>query len=254
MTEQTYLLIKLTVGVIATVGLYSILYRENKFYRLMEHIFVGLAVGWAAVAFWTETLKGVWWDKMVGTGPSNGQPGTPGFWAYAILLPIGLMGYMVFNKKHSWMSRVPIGIILGLWSGQQVQVWWQRYGSQIRDSMKPIYPTTTESFFVPKGGELTNAQVAQIANEVYPSQAISNLIFVITLLCVMSYFLFSFEIKSKLLKGMTNTGRVAMMVGFGAIFGSTVMTRFALLIDRMYFVWIEWLRDAVINGLFRGGG
>ena len=36
------------------------------------------------------------------------------------------------------------------------------------------------------------------------------------------------------------------MIGFGAIFGNTVMTRFTLLIDRMYFVWIEWL----IQGIF----
>ena len=41
-------------------------------------------------------------------------------------------------------------------------------------------------------------------------------------------------------------GRWLLMIGFGAIFGNTVMTRFTLLIDRMYFVWIEWL----IQGIF----
>jgi hypothetical protein len=51
---------------------------------------------------------------------------------------------------------------------------------------------------------------------------------------------------------MTVTGRWAMMVGFGAIFGSTVMTRFSLLIDRMYFVWIEWFRDTILK-MFGGG-
>jgi hypothetical protein len=35
------------------------------------------------------------------------------------------------------------------------------------------------------------------------------------------------------------------MIGFGAIFGSTVMMRFSLLIDRMYFIWIEFLRDGL---------
>ena len=39
---------------------------------------------------------------------------------------------------------------------------------------------------------------------------------VITLLCVMSYFLFSFELKNRLLSGMTVWGRWLLMIGFGA--------------------------------------
>src|SRR3954469_13067769 len=105
--------LKLTLGVIATIGLYSVLYRENKFYRFWEHVFLGLAVGYAIVALWTETLKETWWDKMVGSVPTGGEPGNPGYWAYALLLPIGLMGYFVFSKKNNWISRIPIGIILG---------------------------------------------------------------------------------------------------------------------------------------------
>ena len=31
------------------------------------------------------------------------------------------------------------------------------------------------------------------------------------------------------------------MFSFGAIFGSTIMTRMALLIDRMYFIFHDWL-------------
>jgi hypothetical protein len=41
------------------------------------------------------------------------------------------------------------------------------------------------------------------------------------------------------------------MIGFGAIFGSTVMMRFTLLIDRMYFIWIEFFRDG-LGRLFGG--
>ncbi|MBI3721406.1 MAG: hypothetical protein HY248_02545, partial [Fimbriimonas ginsengisoli] len=42
-------------------------------------------------------------------------------------------------------------------------------------------------------------------------------------------------------------GRWLLMIGFGAIFGSTVMMRTTLLIDRMYFVWIEWLKGGVLG-------
>lgn len=288
-------LLKLIVGAIATIGLYSVLYRENKFYRLVEHIYIGLAVGFAIVALWTETLESSWWNVMVGRAATDGQPGTPGYYLFALLLPIGLMGYLVFSRKHNWMSRIPIGIILGFWGGQQLQVWWQNTSPQIQAAMRPVLPTATNSFFVPNGVQLSasatteiatssgvpeavvtqlsnnfmirqeainqvaqanNVEPAQIQNvisalagrvngEVYASQAINNIIFLITLLSVLTYFLFSFEQKGKFVPGFTRLGRWLLMVGFGAIFGSTVMTRFALLIDRMYYVLIEFFVEGL---------
>lgn len=251
---MTYTFWKLTLGVAATIGLYSVLYKENKLYRFWEHVFLGLAGGWAVVTIWSETLYDKWWLKMTGTKAlEGGAPATFGFWPYVLLGFIGLMGYFVFSKKHNWMSRIPIGIILGLWSGQQVEIWWRTWGGQIRDSMKPVAPTAWDSIFVPGSSGLTDAQKAVVDANLYPSEALSNIIFVFTLLAVLSYFLFSFEIKSGVMRFMTTSGRWLLMIGFGAIFGSTVMMRFTLLIDRMYFVWIEWFQHQVLP-LFGGGG
>ena len=237
-------------GVLATVGLYSVLYKENRFYRFFEHVFLGLAAGWAIVAVWTTVLKETWWDRMVGaTAETAGQPNQPGFWLYALLLPIGLLGYFVFHKKHNWISRIPIGIILGLWSGQQPQVWWNRFGPQLNDSMKPIVPTTFSPITVPPTTGMTPEQAAEVTGTVYLSQAVGNLVFVLTLVTVLSYFLFSFDVKNKTLQSMSLMGRWLLMVGFGAIFGSTVMMRFTLLIDRMYFIFIEFLQDTLWRAL-----
>ena len=248
--NEHYGFLKMTAGVLCTVGLYSVLYRENKFYRFFEHIFLGLAAGYAIVALWTENLKEGWYDLLVGSTGTAGHSGPYGHYLYAILLPIGLMGYFVFSKKHSWMSRIPIGIVLGLWSGQQVQVWWTRYGPQIQDSIKPLLPTVWSPAMKPDTAGMTPAMADAVSKNVYLSQAITNVIFVITLLAVLSYFLFSFEVKSKAIKGFSTLGRYLLMIGFGAIFGSTVMMRFALLIDRMYYVWIEWLMNHVIARKF----
>jgi hypothetical protein len=304
---------KITLGAVATIGLYSVLYRENKFYRFWEHVFLGLAAGWSIVTIWTETLYDKWWLKMTGTAAEGEVPAQLGYWPWVLLGFFGLMGYFVFSKKHNWMSRIPIGIILGLWSGQQVEVWWRTYGPQIQDSMRPVIATRTDTFFQPARIPLddqtaliitqemnedmpdaprvnlnqvltiseqnrtdeeiktlatqtglpeekvrevnvraNSAIKAAIGREVWISESINNLIFLFTLLSVLSYFLFSFEVKNRLLRGMNTSGRWLLMIGFGAIFGSTVMMRFTLLIDRMYFVWIEWLRDTVIRG-FTGG-
>jgi hypothetical protein len=241
-----YLTLKMGVASVLTFGLYSILYRENKMYRLCEHIFLGLASGWSLVALWTETLKSTWWDKMVGSVAANGSGAQMGYWMYAILLPIGLMAYLVFSKKHNWISRIPIGIIIGLYSGQQFQAWQNRYIDQISSTIKPILPTTaTFSRPSPKG---LSADALHAANaNVYISDAISNLIFVLTVVCVLSYFLFSFETKNQVLARMSLSGRWLLMIGFGAIFGSTVMMRFALLIDRMAYVFDDFLRHQILH-------
>lgn len=243
-----YGFVKMTLGVICTIGLYTVLYRENKFYRFFEHMFLGLAAGWMMVALWTETLKADLWDKMVGRAGEGAEPSQPGFWVFAILFPIGLAGYFVFSRKHAWLSRIPIGIILGLWSGQQIKNWWTRYGPQMETSIQPIWPTTSEGFFRPSVEGLGPDRLAEINATVYPSQAITNLIALFTVLAVLSYFLFSFDLKNKFLAGTSRMGRYLLMIGFGAIFGSTVMMRFSLLIDRMYFIWIEWLKNGILGG------
>lgn len=245
--NETYSTAWHTAAALATLGLYSVLYRENKFYRFFEHVFLGLAAGYMIVALWTEQLKEGWYDKMIGSTTPTGAPGDLGNWLWAVLLPIGIMGYFVFSKRHAWLSRIPIGIILGLWSGQQVQVWFRRYGPQIADSIKPVWPTTWDSLTVPSTQGLPKAQADAITNNVYLSQAVTNIIFIVTLLAVLSYFLFSFDFKSRFTRGFTTMGRYLLMIGFGAIFGSTVMMRFTLLIDRMYFIWIEWLKHSILH-------
>ncbi|MER3495570.1 MAG: hypothetical protein C4320_01330 [Armatimonadota bacterium] len=242
MNQDTYTTIKLGLGSLVTIGLYSVLYRENKFYRFCEHLFLGLATGWALVTLYTDVLGPLWITKMLGTTTDAGVVTANGNWAYIFLFPIGLMGYFVFSKKYNWMSRIPIGIILGFWSGQQIQVWWNTYGPQISASMKPILPNTTE-FLVPSTLNASPEVKAAVARTVYGSQALGNLLFVITLLSVLSYFLFSFEAKNKLVLRASLMGRYLLMIGFGAIFGSTVMMRFTLLIDRMFFIFIEFFQQ-----------
>jgi hypothetical protein len=215
-------LFRITIGAILTLGLYSILYRENKFYRFTEHVFVGLATGFSVVALVKETLYPMWWLPMIGTAPdpSKGIEMVPAHFAYGALLPIACLAFFVFSKKHGWLSRIPLGIIVGLWAGQQLDAFQNRFLPQIADQARPILPL----------GQTT------------VPDAINNLIVVATWIIVLSYFVYSFEQQSKFLQRTSMMGRWLLMVGFGAIFGTTMMTRFVLFIDRAYFLLIEWLR------------
>ena len=213
--------LNILLGAIATLALYSILYRENPIYRMAEHILLGLATGYIVLQAWTDVISTQWYDPIFKEGK----------WLWLWLIPVALMGYFIFSKKLGWMSRIPLVILSGFAAGQQFQAFAGQYFRQINDSFKPLRPTMAS---------LTNP--APSPDTLSISGAINNIIFVVALLAVLSYFLFAFEQKNKFVNSYARLGRWIIMIGFGAIFGSTIMTRFALLVDRMSFLLLEWLK------------
>lgn len=65
---------------------------------------------------------------------------------------------------------------------------------------------------------------------------VADWIFAFTLICVMTYFLFSFEHDKPGIYQASMAGRWLMMLCFGAFFGSTIMARMALLVERLQFL------------------
>ena len=74
------------------------------------------------------------------------------------------------------------------------------------------------------------------------SASASNIIFVVTLVCVLMYFLFSFEHRGRAIRGSVRIGRIMLMVSFGAFFANAVMTRLAVLLFRFEFLMFDWLK------------
>ena len=203
----------LWIGALCTLGLYSVLYKENKIYRFFEHVFLGLATGYLIATTWTDVLLPKWWIPMWDKGQ----------WPWIFTLIAGSLYYFIYSKKYNWMARLLIGFFLGVASGQQFQGFVNDAWPQVRTSFRPIIPhdAIAKTADHPAVKALTTVD------------ALNNLIFILILLCVMSYFFFSFEQKHKALKGSAQAGRWLMMFTFGAIFGATIMARLALLIDRM---------------------
>ena len=207
--------LSLWVGALCTLGLYTVLYRENKVYRLFEHIFLGLATGYMLAQTWTDMLYKKWYIPFY----QQGQ------WWYVFFLVAGLYFYFIYSRKHSWLARLAIGFFMGVGAGQQFQAFANDTWPQIAKSFKPIIPHD-------KGVSLTGKPIAAVTLP----DAINNLVFMVILFAVLSYFFFAFEQKTRMAKGASKLGRWLMMFAFGAIFGSTVMARLALLIDRMDFL------------------
>jgi len=199
----------ITLGALATLALYSILYRENPVYRAAEHAFLGLATGYGFYAVWAQLLYPQWYQ------PIKDEK----LWPWALALVPGLMYYTIYSRRFNWMSRVVMMTMMGFYAGLTFREWAGAYMPQIVNSFRPIVEPGFRAPFLNW----------------------NNVIFLITLVSVMSYFFFSFEQRSKAVRGSANLGRWLMMIAFGAMFGSTVMARMSLFIGRLWFLFADWL-------------
>lgn len=199
--------ITIWVGALCTFAIYTVLYKENKFYRLFEHIFIGLGAGYGVYVTWTNILYPKWWKPMV--------EGHQWWWVYAAV--IGSMFYFMYSKKHAWISRVVFGLFMGFAAGGIFREFYETYFPQIGSSMKAF-----------------NGGAAHVA---------SVIVFYVILFGAMSYFFFSFEHKHPAVTASAKAGRWFLMIGFGAMFGSTVMGRMTLFIGRLNFLLNQWIPE-----------
>jgi hypothetical protein len=198
------------IGVICTLAVYSILYKENPVFRLFEHIFVGIATGYF-IQLNVDSVLVPQWGKALFIDRQW-------YWIFAPL--VGAMFYFVYSKKQVWIARWAMGLFIGLSAGSGIVGFVTEFSPQVVASFKPV---------------VEQARTGWLFH-------FNNLIFLITLLTVMSYFFFSIEHKKPVLSASAKTGRWLLMIAFGAIFGNTVMARFSLLIDRMQFLMKDGLQ------------
>jgi hypothetical protein len=215
------------LGALATLALYSILYRENPVYRFAEHLFVGLATGYGLYVLWKDVLQPKWWVPLT----------TGGQWWWIYALVAGAMCYTVYSRRFSWMSRLVMLTTMGFTAGQAFRLWAGTYVKQISSAMaKPlIYAPLRPAAHPANHFPLLFGKIPA------PYIHLDNLLFAAILIAVLTYFLFSFEHQSVLVRRTAQVGRWVMMIGFGAIFGSTVMARLSLFIGRLLFLFRDWI-------------
>jgi hypothetical protein len=214
------------VGGVATLAIFSFLIRENPFYRFFEHLYIGIAAGFGIVL----PLKNFVWPKivepMMGLDMVQFPDGTwsreyePLYLLYLLPALFGLLFYTIYSRRWSWMAKLVIGLLLGASGGMAFEGFFNYMLPQLQGSFKPL--------------------VVFDAGVISWVDSFNNLLFVLTLLSVMYYFFFSFRTESRGLASVAASGRWLMMVCFGAYFGSTVMARMALLVERLQFLLDDW--------------
>lgn len=218
------------LGGVATLAIFSFLWRENPLYRFFEHVFIGISVGWGVILgfrnfIWPNVISPLFYLDAVQY--PDGTFAKPYDWSLLwLLLPMGFGGliYFVYSKRHGWLAKLVIGFLLGL-SG----------GAALEGFCNLGLPLVFAAF-VPAVVFRAEDGVAVLAW----AETLSNLVFLSTLLVVMYYFFFSLRGRTQTFERVSTVGRWLMMVCFGAYFGSTVMARMALLVERLQFLLQDW--------------
>ncbi|MCK4526944.1 hypothetical protein KAW18_06200 [candidate division WOR-3 bacterium] len=196
------------IAALLTLMIYSFLYKDNPFYRLAEHIFMGLSLGY--------TLVILWYDYII---PRIYQPlfFSPHQWSLIFPILLGMMTFGIFSKKYNWLIKYPLAFYVSAFAAIQIPVMLRSW----------ILKQVEASFLTPD-------KFSSVFN------SINAILIFVGLVTTLIYFYFSKK-REHGFGAAATVGIVFIMVAFGAAFGYTVMARISLLIGRMQFLIQDWL-------------
>ena len=213
------------IGALLTFCVFSFLYKDNPFYKLAEHLFVGVSAGYYIILNWWTVIYPNLLEPLTKAFAGKGVTERTGMFAAELgdyrgfLLFPALLGVLLFTRlfgRIGWLSRWSLAIIIGVYAGLQTTGFAQGdFVAQVQASLQPLW---TGNF----------------------GTSVSAVIFTVGLITSLLFFFFSREHKGAL--GVASRiGVFFLMVGFGAGYGYTVMSRVSLLIGRFQFLLEDWL-------------
>jgi len=192
-------LIGVWVGVFVTLMVLSFLYKENAFFRLTEYVFIGLASGYAFAA----SLR-LFLNQAI-------APVLGGDLTFILPIAIGSLFYAQFSKKYSSLYRLPLSLSIGYGLGVTIwSIFAEFFVKQITATMVPI---------------ITGSALVTL----------DNIVLVAGTTLSLSYFILHKE-QTGLWGKVTKAGRYVILATLGAVFGSNVLGRMAIIIQRIQFL------------------
>jgi hypothetical protein len=215
------------VAALLTLFIFSLLYKDNPFYKFAESVVIGVSAAYVMVnGFWTVIVPNLIARLAPLTVKSWAQPGlsgedlNPDYW-YIVPLILGVMLLWRLAPKGQWIARWPLALFIGVFAGLRlVQFIHADFLSQINSGIVPLIVFENGKFDF--------------------SESLKNTVMVFGVLACLVYFFFSFEHKGSVGK-VARVGIWILMITFGAMFGYTVMGRITLLAARLEFLFNDWL-------------
>jgi hypothetical protein len=218
------------VAIVLTLFVFSYLLGDNVLYRLAEHLFIGAAVGYAAVVAFHNVIAPKLVTPLV-TALAGGD------WDSVLLLGITLaFGLLLLTKpmkRLSWLGSLSVALLLGVGAALAI-------GGALLGTLIPQVEAASD--------------VMGYTERYGPGLGLfSGLVVLTGATGVLLHFYFGagregrlVGLRNSLVRVWGGVGRWFILVTFAAIFAATFMSRLSVLVGR-----VQFLLDAV-RGLLGG--
>lgn len=205
MMEEPFPILGAWIAVGVTLAMYSFLYGDNPFFKVGEHLYIGISAGYFVVLYYHDYLLKKFYEPLVDQGD------------YLVLIPAAI-GMLIFTRwipKLRWLSRWAFAAIMGWAAGVEIPRTVAEYLlAQIKDTIQPLVGL--------EDGHL-----------VFGLDQFNAILVLVGVVSVLVHFFFSVEHRGPL-RVASRIGVIYLMIAFGAAFGSTTMARMSLLYGRLY--------------------
>jgi hypothetical protein len=218
------------VAVVLTLMVFSYLLGDNLLYRLAEHIFVGVAIGYAAVvAFHTVLASKLFGPMVEAIGEGNWQQ----LLLLAIPLVLGLLLLVKPLRPTRWLGGLSLAFLLGVGAALAIS------GALLGTLLPQVNATADVTRYTARWGTGLGL--------------FSGFVVLVGTIGVLLHFQFGAgqegrlsRFRDALVKSWGGVGRWFVLIAFSAILATTFVSRLSLLIGR-----IQFLVDS-IRGLLGG--
>jgi hypothetical protein len=195
-------------AVFFTVGALSLPIRDNLYWKLCEHMYLGFAGGYMLIVAW----------KAINTNLFNRL--ITGNIVYVIPLILSIMLYSRYLKGYQWLGRYPTALMVGVGTAVSVR-------------------TLVDSMFVSQIAATFINPLAPAAQQVGTIKTpINNILIIVSTLSVLFYFIFiktNFT-ENPTARGIRTLGTWFLMLQFGVNLGNGWIMRAARLGARFFYI------------------
>ena len=208
------------VAVVLTLFVFSYLLGDNVLYRLTEHIFVGVSIGYATVVAFHTVLASKLFSPLA-TAVSEGNSEQ----IMLLIVPL-VLGLFLLTKPFrsiSWLGSISVAWLLGVGAALAI-------GGALVGTLLPQMEATADlRYYVTRYG---------------PELGLfSGLLVLVSTIGVLLHFYFGRGqeegrggVREGLVRIWGGLGRWFILIAFGAILATTFTSRLSLLIGRMQFL------------------
>lgn len=188
------------------ISILSILYKENPFYRLTEHIYIAVATAQAMVLAWETT------QMSAGIGLAKGEL----LWIIPIILAIMMCVRLV--QRYRWVSRWPMAVMLGIGMGVTAR-------SILRTNILD---------------QITSTIGLVTITDPTPYNIALNALLMVSSICGVVYFFFFLQHKGPV-GAAARFGRLSLMAYFGTALAWVFEQRSMSTVYRLLYFFRQWL-------------